>query len=178
MSHSGEMHARLTEMLSAGYHPQNEPYVRMLLQAFRASQLFDLRKKSRILVPKGRVLLGCLDETKTLSYGEVFLQVTPTPGYRKLVDDGLSSYTKLPVGLKENGDVAYVVTGSVVVAKNPCLHPGDIRVLKAVDVPGLRHMVDCLVFPQNGHRLIPAHVFSRLHDKFCMKEDLKSRSIF
>ncbi|KAE8010127.1 hypothetical protein FH972_006518 [Carpinus fangiana] len=31
----------------------------------------------------------------------------------------------------------FVVEGKVVVAKNPCLHPGDVRVLRAVDVPAL-----------------------------------------
>lgn len=96
--------------------------------------------------------MGCLDEEKKLSYGEIFLQVTPAAGNRKRVDDGLSSFTKHPVSPKDNELVAHVVTGWVVVAKNPCLHPGDVRRLKAVDVPGLRHMVDCLVFPQNGHR--------------------------
>lgn len=152
VNHSGDSHVRLTALLAAGYHPQREPYVRLLLQTFRASQLLDLRKRTRILVPKGRVLMGCLDEEKKLSYGEIFLQVTPAAGNRKRVDDGLSSFQNYPITLKDNGMVAHVVTGWVVVAKNPCLHPGDIRRLKAVDVPGLRHMVDCLVFPQHGHR--------------------------
>lgn len=40
-------------------------------------------------------------------------------------------------------------------AKNPCLHPGDIRVLEAVDVPQLHSMIDCLVVPQNGERPHP-----------------------
>ncbi|KAK4364903.1 hypothetical protein RND71_016261 [Anisodus tanguticus] len=40
--------------------------------------------------------------------------------------------------------------GLVVIAKNPCLHPGDVRFLEAVDVPSLHHLYDCLVFPQKG----------------------------
>lgn len=48
-----------------------------------------------------------------------------------------------------------VIQGKVVMAKNPCLHPGDIRVLEAVDVPALHHMVDCLVVPQTGERPHP-----------------------
>ncbi|KAE9452207.1 hypothetical protein C3L33_15881, partial [Rhododendron williamsianum] len=48
-----------------------------------------------------------------------------------------------------------VIKGFVVVAKNPCLHPGDIRVLEAVDAPELHHLSDCLVFPQKGDRPHP-----------------------
>ncbi|KAK3021858.1 hypothetical protein RJ639_047780 [Escallonia herrerae] len=45
-----------------------------------------------------------------------------------------------------------VIVEKVTVAKNPYLHPCDIRVLRAVDVPALYHMVDCIVFPQKGER--------------------------
>ncbi|KAJ0094286.1 hypothetical protein Patl1_15571 [Pistacia atlantica] len=38
----------------------------------------------------------------------------------------------------------------VIVAKNPCLHLGDVRVLKVVDVPTLYHMVDYKIFPAKG----------------------------
>lgn len=34
--------------------------------------------------------------------------------------------------------------------KNPAFHPGDIRVLVAVDRPELHHMVNTLVFPAQG----------------------------
>lgn len=148
------MHSRLISLLAAGYHPQREPFVHMLLHAFRSSQLLELRQRTRILQPKGRVLLGTLDETQALAYGEVYLRVTPAPGRRYGLQDGLEEFDAYPLG-NVNGnenDVGYVVTGWVVVAKNPCLHPGDLRKLRAVDVPGLRHMVDCLVFPQKGHR--------------------------
>ncbi|KAJ0095274.1 hypothetical protein Patl1_15372 [Pistacia atlantica] len=38
----------------------------------------------------------------------------------------------------------------VIVAKNPCLHPRDVRKLKVVNVPALHHMVNCIVFPAKG----------------------------
>ena len=38
------------------------------------------------------------------------------------------------------------------IAKNPCLHPGDVRILEAVDVPELHHLVDCLAFPRKGDK--------------------------
>ncbi len=43
--------------------------------------------------------------------------------------------------------------GTVLVTKNPCLYPGDIRKLEAIDVSMLRHcMRDCIVFPTVGPR--------------------------
>lgn len=36
--------------------------------------------------------------------------------------------------------------------RNPCYHPGDIRVLQVVDVPGCRHLRDCIIFPVKGPR--------------------------
>lgn len=51
-----------------------------------------------------------------------------------------------------------MITGKVIMVKNPCLHPGDIRILEAVDLPELHSMVDCLVLPQNGPRPHPNEV--------------------
>ena len=48
-----------------------------------------------------------------------------------------------------------VLRGPVVVTRNPCLHPGDVRKLEAVDAPGLSHLVDCIVFPRHGSRPHP-----------------------
>ncbi|KAG0628256.1 hypothetical protein M758_1G013200 [Ceratodon purpureus] len=150
---SGETHKTATLMLEAGYLPNREPYLKSILEAFRAFQLLNLRTKTKIFVPKGALLMGCLDESAYLNYGEVFLQLTPSSssGSRQRFNDGLSSFQRY-----HHGDImARVVTGTVVIAKNPCVHPGDVRVLKAVDIPSLRHMVNCLVFPQEGHRPHP-----------------------
>ncbi|KAJ4764056.1 RNA-dependent RNA polymerase [Rhynchospora pubera] len=131
----GETTNLLKELLLCGYKPDSEPFLSMMLHAFWATRMFELRTKSRIFVPKGRALMGCLDETRSLEYGEVFIQVSTA---------GCGSHFN-----------ASVVTSMVVVAKNPCLHPGDVKVLQAIDVPDLHHMVDCVVFPQKGKRPHP-----------------------
>ncbi|EOY01384.1 RNA-dependent RNA polymerase 1 isoform 1 [Theobroma cacao] len=136
----GENTNILKEMLLCGYEPDAEPFLSMMLQTFRASKLLELRTKSRIFVANGRSMMGCLDETRTLDYGQVFVQVSGSRSEQR-----------------------FIVQGKVVVAKNPCLHPGDVRVLTAVNVPDLHHMVDCVVFPQKG---------SRPHPNECSGSDL------
>ncbi|KAL5763115.1 hypothetical protein ACOSP7_019379 [Xanthoceras sorbifolium] len=143
----GENTNILKEMLLCGYMPDAEPFLSMMLQTFRASKLLELRTKTRIYIPGARSMMGCLDETRTLNYGQVFVQFSGA-GRRHLSDDSVMS--------SSNGSTRrYIVEGKIVVAKNPCLHPGDVRVLRAVNVPALHHMVDCVVFPQKGMRPHP-----------------------
>ncbi|KAF2312962.1 hypothetical protein GH714_002182 [Hevea brasiliensis] len=119
----------------------------MMLQTFRASKLLDLRMKTRIFLPNGRSMMGCLDETRTLEYGQVFVQFSGTRHMRLYDTSNMFGGS--------GSDQHFVIEGKVVVAKNPCLHPGDVRVLSAVNVPALYHMVDCVVFPQKGQRPHP-----------------------
>ena len=37
-------------------------------------------------------------------------------------------------------------------SRNPCTHPGDIRVLEAVDIPQFRHLSNVVVFSSKGDR--------------------------
>ncbi|KAG6509953.1 probable RNA-dependent RNA polymerase 1 [Zingiber officinale] len=145
LMHPGETANMLRELLLCGYKPDAEPFVSMLLQAFRASRLLELRTKARIFVPKGRAMIGCLDESRSLKYGQVFVQVSCFENSR-FHNNGLFFNREHP---------AVVLEGKIIVAKNPCLHPGDVRILEAVNVPHLHHMVDCVVFPQKGKRPHP-----------------------
>ncbi|KAL4195638.1 hypothetical protein AMTRI_Chr05g74250 [Amborella trichopoda] len=140
----GEQANTAAIMLSAGFTPQTEPHLREMLSCIRAAQLGDLLAKARIFNPDGRWLMGCLDELGELEHGQCFIQVSSPSLENCFIKHG-KSFSKRKHNVK-------VITGTVVVAKNPCLHPGEIRVLEAVDVPGLHHLVDCLVFPQKGDR--------------------------
>ncbi|KAG5539159.1 hypothetical protein RHGRI_019648 [Rhododendron griersonianum] len=145
----GENTNILKEMLLCGYKPDAEPFLSMMLQTFRAAKLLEIRTKTKVFVPGGRSMMGCLDETKTLEYGQVFVQISGAGNVcsrdnSRLMPNGIDSDQGHRIGL-----------GKVCVAKNPCLHPGDIRVLRAVNVPALHHMVDCVVFPQKGMRPHP-----------------------
>lgn len=141
----GEIPNILKEMLTCGYKPGEEPFLLMMLQVLRASTLMDLRQKARIYVPNGRSMMGCLDETRTLEYGQVFVQISR-------FSRQFSSDSSLKFSASSSDPNNFILEGEVVVAKIPCLYPGDVRVLRAVNVPALQHMVDCVVFPQKGKR--------------------------
>ncbi|KAK8644134.1 hypothetical protein V6N13_123449 [Hibiscus sabdariffa] len=137
----------LVEMLQL-YEPNAQPYLSMMLQAHYESLLSDLKSRCRIFVPKGRILIGCLDETGTLTYGQVYLCVKMRKTELGCADQSF---------FRKVDEEKAVVVGKVVVTKNPCLHPGDVRVLEAVYDAQLEEkgLINCLVFPQNGERPHP-----------------------
>lgn len=138
----------LVKMLLQGYKPNQEPYLSMMLLSHHDNLLSDLRTRCRVFVPKGRILVGCLDESGVLEYGQVYVRITLTK------TELLSREQKY---FKKMDETTSVVTGKVVVTKNPCLHPGDVRVLNAVYELALdeKDYKDCLVFPQKGERPHP-----------------------
>ena len=86
-------------------------------------------QKCRILIPKSRLLFGVGDPRDILRSGECFVKVTHEDG------------------------IALAVTNTwLIVARNPCLHPGDLQKFWAVAPPELDHLVDCIVFSTQGKR--------------------------
>eukprot|EP01125_Pyxidicula_operculata_P015947 TRINITY_DN5443_c1_g2_i1.p1 TRINITY_DN5443_c1_g2~~TRINITY_DN5443_c1_g2_i1.p1 ORF type:complete len:1098 (-),score=176.09 TRINITY_DN5443_c1_g2_i1:84-3377(-) len=114
----------------------SEPYIQSQLRLTRAILLRDLRKKHRMIIDDSRVLFGVMDETGSLSEGEVFIQYST------------DYFEKKPSQPK-------VCVGNVIVCKHPVLHPGDVRKFKSVDYPELHHLVDVIVFPSKGYRPHP-----------------------
>ena len=115
---------------------QQDPFVRRLLMCFKAFLLKELRIKAKISVPNSWVLLGVIDESATLLSNQVFIQI-----------DNRNRQ-------KENPTVE-ILTGPVIVTRNPCFHPGDIRRLEAVDLPIFHDLKNVIVFSKNGPRPRP-----------------------
>ncbi|KAD2806028.1 hypothetical protein R6Q59_028990 [Mikania micrantha] len=138
----------LVKMLLQGYKPNHEPYLSMMLLSHHDNLLVDLRTRCRVFVPKGRILVGCLDESGVLDYGQVYVRITLTKTEVKCREQKY---------FKTMDEMTSVVKGKVVVTRNPCLHPGDVRVLDAVYEIALdeKDYKDCIVFPQKGERPHP-----------------------
>jgi RNA-dependent RNA polymerase len=142
----------LSELVADGFRQREEPFVKSILGLWRTWCLKYVKEKAKLYVPNGAFLLGCVDETATLrgyfdnpkplsnvteekykSLPEIFLQITdPQTGKLKIIE------------------------GTCIVARNPSLHPGDIRVVRAVNVHALHHLRDVVVMPQTGDRDLPS----------------------
>ncbi|KAI2610447.1 RdRP-domain-containing protein [Hypoxylon sp. NC1633] len=141
----------MAQLIADGFMATKEPFIETILQVWRAWSMRLLREKARIVVDQGALVFGCVDETHTLR------------GHFESLTEGNSNllpqvFLQVPkTGTNPGEKVEYIViTGTCVVGRNPSLHPGDIRVVEAVDVPKLRHLRDVVVFPGVGDRDIPS----------------------
>ena len=120
----------------AGISVLSDPFLRKILDLILRRNLRELKEKARIKIPfdSGRMMFGVVDEYGILEYGQVFVQYSTE----------LSSFSETKI-----------LEGDVMVTKYPCMHPGDVRLFKAVNLPQLKHIKDCIVFPQKGPRPHP-----------------------
>lgn len=107
----------------------HEPIFRQMMISNAIDVVSNIVDRARIFVPEGRVLMGVLDETQTLEYGEVYVHI---------IDD----------------DVDIELEGRVLVFRNPSVLPSDIRILNArkqTVSPRIKQLYrNCLVIPSKG----------------------------
>eukprot|EP00601_Ochromonadales_sp_CCMP2298_P000870 CAMPEP_0173169110 /NCGR_PEP_ID=MMETSP1141-20130122/522_1 /TAXON_ID=483371 /ORGANISM="non described non described, Strain CCMP2298" /LENGTH=1289 /DNA_ID=CAMNT_0014090901 /DNA_START=267 /DNA_END=4138 /DNA_ORIENTATION=+ len=168
--------AGLRELLR-GVDPLGDPFMRGMLKAALRSRLHDLRTRARIFVKQGVHVMGIMDEMGLLRYGEVYLHCSgglcsegdeitlpwagdpdPLLAFDSAFDSA-SAAERPPKG------------ADLLVTRCPCLHPGDVRVLRAVPLEELVRrarggestahayfsaLPNVLVFPQQGSRPHPS----------------------
>ncbi|PIC47063.1 hypothetical protein B9Z55_006540 [Caenorhabditis nigoni] len=124
-----------------GFTLSSEPFFRSLIKASIKFSITKQLRKEQIPIPAdlGRSMLGVVDETGRLQYGQIFVQYT----------------RNLALKLPPKSASRSVLTGTVLLTKNPCIVAGDVRIFEAVDIPELHHMCDVVVFPQHGPRPHP-----------------------
>lgn len=103
------------------------------------TKLRDIKYRGRIPVKGGVTLYGIMDETGYLREGEIYV-VTETP--------------------PEGGRKVHVQP-NVIVTRSPAMHPGDVQIVNAVDVPQyspLKQLSNVIVFSQHGSRDLPSQL--------------------
>ena len=126
----------------------------------------NLKKKARIKVRDSCVLMGIIDERGILEEGEIFVRIQRqsfaieemTEEFVNEQGDKKAEYEQL-LGTATKFPIE-TLSGHVMVTKNPCSHPGDIRLLKTVDEKDprfeeMRDFVNVIVFSQKGYRPDP-----------------------
>ncbi|OAT01878.1 RNA-directed RNA polymerase, variant [Blastomyces dermatitidis ER-3] len=119
----------LADMIRDGFQGSREPFVSSLLELWRTWQIKYLKEKAKIAIDEGAFLLGCIDETKTLK--GYFRSARPKANstYQERVD----CLPEIFVQVWRHSEGKYaVIEGLCILARNPSLHPGDIRVVKAI----------------------------------------------
>ncbi|KAI5464095.1 RNA dependent RNA polymerase-domain-containing protein [Mariannaea sp. PMI_226] len=142
----------IAELLEAGFKTGStqEPFVVNILGLWRSWSLKLLKEKARIHVERSAFVLGCVDET-----GSLRGHSRETEASTK--DKDASKLPQIFIQITTHKDYARttVIKGICLVGRNPSLHPGDIRVVEAVDEPKLHHLRDVVVFPSTGDRPVP-----------------------
>ena len=145
-----QMTLTVASMILNGFQKTEEPFLTSLLHLWRAWSIKYLKEKARITISGGGLLLGCVDETSTLRghYNDA-----PKPPANGSIQEKAKYVPEVFVQLSKNAQgKPEVITGPMLLARNPSLHPGDVRIVCGVDVPALRHLKDVVVLPQTGDR--------------------------
>jgi hypothetical protein len=134
---------RLFELMHyVGLSFQADCFLCEIVEIAAMSTLRDLKYRARIPIEKGYLLYGLMDETNTLKEGQVYIAT----------EDETDS------GHRER---SILVGERIVVTRAPALHPGDIQVVAAVNVPEespLRALHNGIVFSQQGARDLPSQL--------------------
>ena len=102
--HYPEWNQMLQKMNSCGINRVNDRLLKSLIESNLDILYNDVKKKARIYVEESAYVIGIMDEYDILEYGEAYLQI-------------------------RRGNFNLILDKKCTIAKCPCLHPGDIRVL-------------------------------------------------
>ena len=141
----------MCDYVESGFRQVSEPFVMSLLRLWKAWSLKLIKEKAKIPIApgKGAFVLGTIDETCTLR-GH-FESLVPRPDASTEEKKRCLPEIFLQITDPRTGKLR-VIEGVCILARNPSLHLGDIRVVKAIDVAALHHLRDCVVLPQTGDR--------------------------
>lgn len=137
-----QMTLQIATIIVDGFLEARDPFAHSILDLWRSWSLKRLKEKARIEVDDGAFVLGCTDESRELIGS--FANSTRLPQIFLQVSD------------LENPGKYKIIQGICIVARNPSLQPGDIRVVEAVDLNSLHHLKNVVVFPQTGDRDLPS----------------------
>ncbi|KAF2500834.1 RNA-directed RNA polymerase [Lophium mytilinum] len=131
----------LKRMHTLGLEFQQDKFLTDTIEIAVLSRLREIKHRARIPVEKGHTLYGIMDETGYLKEGQVYVAT-------EKMKDGKPQRSA-------------VIEKQVVITRAPALHPGDMQLVEAIDVPSnspLKNLYNCVVFSQWGERDLPSQL--------------------
>jgi hypothetical protein len=125
-----------------GVNLLTEPLWQSLLRRICDQDTMFLRSKTHIPVKQGCLLMGAPDPLALLEDGQMFLRIR-----RPVVldEDGYDNCR-----FKRDCDGYMVILGAVNIYRNPCLDPGDFRIVQAVNRTELYEWMNVLLLPASN----------------------------
>ena len=102
--HYPEWNKILQKMNSCGITKTNDRLIKSIIDSNLDILYNDIKKRARIYIEQSAYVIGIMDEYNILEYGEAYLHI-------------------------KRDDLDLILDKKCAVAKCPCLHPGDIRIL-------------------------------------------------
>lgn len=135
--------ARLSSFLEMladiGLEYHDDSFLRGVVEMAVITKLREIKYRGRIPVKNGVTLYGIMDETGYLKEGQIYAVTQSLPDEPRKV----------------------ITKDKVIITRSPALHPGDIRIVEAIDVPEdspLKYLRNCVVFSQHGNRDLPSQL--------------------
>jgi RNA-dependent RNA polymerase len=124
----------------------SDPFWLNTLRSLYTMKSRHLRIKTHIPIPRGCFVMGIPDYTQELGENQIFLRLKRS---KDSVTNSKIYFEQFKIEEYQDGYEYVTVLGDVAVYRNPCLYPGDIRILQAVKIESLYHSTNVIVFPSS-----------------------------
>ena len=152
--HYSEWNNLFLYMNKCGINKINDRLMRSLLESNLQILYNDVKNKARIYIKDSAYVIGIMDEYNILEYGQAFLRIR-----------------------KRNLDL--ILNKKCTIAKCPCLHPGDLRVLDfKCYIKGVEDTEKYKIFEKYENVLIFPSKGKRPHPNECSGSDLDGDNYF
>ena len=146
--HYSEWSSLFQSMYNYGINKNNDRLIKSLVESNMNLLYNDIKNKARIYIEDSAYVMGIMDEFNILEYGQAFLRIK-----------------------RKNKDI--ILNQKCSIAKCPCLHPGDIRLLDFKKyIPGEKNTEKYKIFEKYENVLIFPSKGKRPHPNECSGSDL------
>ena len=152
--HYNEWNNLFQKMNSCGINKTNDRLMKSLMETNLQILYNDIKNKARIYIKDSAYVIGIMDEFNILEYGQAFLHIK-----RKNLD--------------------LILNKKCTIAKCPCLHPGDVRILDFKKyIEGVEETEKYKIFEKYENVLIFPSKGKRPHPNECSGSDLDGDNYF